>query len=333
MDWALWGDGPWFVSCYNFGVMSFHSSNPAPGMSGTSQPDDAAEKLQKNVSVARLLETRIRDGEYGATALPAERELATELGVSRVTIRRVLHDLESRKVLKRLANRRLVSAFTAKAGSSQSPMAILMPSMVNGVVSSDQMQWYHALAAVAMESDQRVQLHHYFNWGDRIVTEVLRDFEHIFLIPSAEAMSPEVRALIEEKSGLVSLSVDMTDFNVPSILSFRPEDVDRVLEHLGNQGYSRMDCLNVQGRDSVINYRIQRWREWLADHDLRANSLRSRGSPAKMCLAWRSRGRARHSRKYRSTPAPCSAPPSPARSARSTVHRGGHRPRLRRGHR
>lgn len=234
---------------------------------GTPRADTAA-KLHKNVSVARLLETRIRDGEYGVTALPAERELATELGVSRVTIRRVLSDLEDRGVLKRLPNRRMVSAFSSEAEPNQLPMAILMPSMVGETVSSDQMQWFHSLAAVAAESDSRVNLQQYFHWGDRIVTEVLRDFDHVFLIPSAEPMSSEVRDLIVDKAGLVSLSVDMTDLHVPSILSFRPADVEVVLDHLGGRGFSRMDCLNVQGRDSVINYRIERWRAWIETNGL-----------------------------------------------------------------
>lgn len=247
--------------------MSSRSPNSSPEIPGMTVQDNQADKLKKNVSVARLLETRIRDGEYGTTALPAERELATELGVSRVTIRRVLSDLEARNVLERLPNRRLVSAWASEAGPRQVPIAILMPSMVGETVSSDQMQWYHALARVAIEGDQRVQLQHYFHWGDRIVTEVLRDFEYVFLVPSAEAMSSEVLALIQEKAGLVSLSVDMTELGVPSILSFRPDDVDTVLDHLGTLGFSRMDCLNVQGRDSVINYRIERWRRWLVDHD------------------------------------------------------------------
>jgi DNA-binding LacI/PurR family transcriptional regulator len=227
-----------------------------------------SEKLHKNVSVARLLEARIREGEYGVEALPAERELAVELGISRVTIRRVLSDLEERGVLQRLPNRRLVAATGAEAKTTKLPMALLTPSMVGETVSSDQMQWFHSVAAVAAETDTRVHLQQYFHWGDRIVTEVLKDFEHVFLIPSAETMSKEVRDLIQGKPGLVSLSVDMTELDVPSILSFRPEDVDLVLGHLGTRGFSRMDCLNVQGRDSVINYRIQRWRSYLEDHRL-----------------------------------------------------------------
>lgn len=249
-------------------VMPRSSSNPKPrNRAGPPRVSEEA-KLRKSVSVARLLETRIRDGEYGVIALPAERELATELGVSRVTIRRVLSDLEERGVLERLPNRRLVPAFSSEAETGKLPVAILMPSMVGETVSSDQMQWFNALAAVASEGDSRVNLQQYFHWGDRIVTEVLRDFDHVFLIPSAESMSSEIRDLILSKPGLVSLSVDMTELDVPSILSFQPEDVDLVLDHLGGQGFDRMDCLNVQGRDSVINYRIQRWRAWIEAHGI-----------------------------------------------------------------
>lgn len=244
------------------------SSNPKSGNRAGPPRVIADGRLRKSDSVARLLEVRIRDGEYGVTALPAERELATELGVSRVTIRRVLGDLEDRGVLERLPNRRLVPSATSEAEVGQLPIAILMPSMVGETVSSDQMQWFNALATVAAESSSRVNLQQYFHWGDRIVTEVLRDYEHVFLIPSAESMSSEVRDLIFNKPGLVSLSVDMTEFGVPSILSFRREGVDLVLDHLGNRGFRRMDCLNVQGHDSVIDSRIQRWRAWVDTHGI-----------------------------------------------------------------
>jgi DNA-binding LacI/PurR family transcriptional regulator len=218
--------------------------------------------------VGRLLETRIGAGEYGTLALPAERELATELGVSRVTIRRVLQELEGRGVLRRLPNRRLAPAARSGAHDKQAPTAILMPSMEAETVSSNQMRWYQNVATVAAQTDRRVHMHHYFHWGDRIVTEVLRDYEQVFMIPSAEKMNSEVKALIRDKPQLVALSVDLTKLKVPSILAYRPSDVGLVLDHLGAGSYKKVHCFNVQGHDSVIDRRIETWRDWRSKHNI-----------------------------------------------------------------
>ncbi len=220
----------------------------------------------KYVHVAQLLEDRIQAGDYADSSLPAERELALETGVSRVTIRRVLQELEAKDVLQRLPNRRLVVNPDLRRKKSPQPLAMLAPSMHEGVISAHQLQWFQAVGAAAEARDQRVHLNYYLHWNDRVVTSVLRDYEHVFLIPSAEPMNSTIEGLLRAKPKVVSISIDMTELGIPSMLSYRPDDAYLVLDHLRDLGHDHVNCVNVQGRDSVIDERIHHWRAWREEH-------------------------------------------------------------------
>ena len=222
----------------------------------------------KYVHVAQLIEDRIHGGEYADAPLPAERELALETGVSRVTIRRVLQELEAKGVLRRLPNRRLVVDPSLPREEASDPIAVLAPTMISGVVSAEQLQWFQAINLAAEARGRRVHLNYYLHWQDRVVTQVLRDHDQVFLIPSAEPMNSTIEGLLRGKPGVVSLSVDLTGLGIPSILSYRPEDVRILFDHLHTLGHGQVHCVNVQGRDSVIDERIGHWRAWREERGL-----------------------------------------------------------------
>jgi DNA-binding transcriptional MocR family regulator len=82
----------------------------------------------KHKYTSQLLERRIRHGDYLLSGIPAERELAGEIGVSRVTIRRALEELRRKGLIERLPNRRVALSRKARSSMGDLQLAFLAPS-------------------------------------------------------------------------------------------------------------------------------------------------------------------------------------------------------------
>lgn len=208
------------------------------------------------------MERRIREGDYSAEGFPPERALAEEVGVSRVTIRRAIHKLESDGLLTRLPNRRLGIAPEVGPTTPQASIAFLSPAMVGGAASADHQLWLAAADVAAAAKSARIREFRYLHWDDPILTETMRDFGAVFLIPSPESIPPEIERLIREKPSLTVLSADYTRYGTPSIRLFSRSCVTRLLNHLRSLGHRHIDCLNAQGVDEEIETRIDEWIAW-----------------------------------------------------------------------
>lgn len=220
----------------------------------------------KQNAILSMLERRIQQGDYANADLPAERTLAEEVGVSRVTLRRALRKLESKGLVTRLPNRRLVISPRVQRSAAVAQVAFLSPAMVAGVTSADQQQWLAAVDVTASQNAARVRAHRYMHWDDPTLTATLKDFQAVFLVPSPEPLPPQIERLIQENDRVTVLSADFTALGKPSIRLFPPAYVQRILDHLYHLGHRHIDCLNVQGVDSVIQERINEWQGWCRVH-------------------------------------------------------------------
>ena len=58
------------------------------------------------------------------------------------------------------------------------------------------------------------------------------------------------------------LSEDLSHLRIPSVVLFPPRCTKTMLDRLATFGHRRVDCLNVQGHNSITMARIDAWREW-----------------------------------------------------------------------
>lgn len=225
----------------------------------------------KHIRIASLLERRIQKGDYALTGIPAERDLADDIGVSRVTLRKALDDLERKGLLERASNRRLVLSPNARSKVGGMQIAFVSPSIAPKSFSPDIQLWLAAVEGVARQRGDRVRVINYHHWDDPALTESIRAFDGVFLVTSSEPIPAWTAELLTEANSVVALSEDLTHFDMPSIVLFPPQQIDTMMERLQRLGHRRVDCINIQGHNTITQARIDAWGNWLRSEEVGGN--------------------------------------------------------------
>ena len=218
------------------------------------RPDEKAQ------AAAQMIRGRILHGDHALDGVPAERRLAEELGLSRQTVRRSLKLLEAEGTLVRRENGRLEAA-----GMRNPVIGFVKPSFP----SHDHEIWRAGIHTAIEGSNVTLRSLTFEHYASPHVAAALSGFDAMFFLPRAEAI-PEwlTDRMSEEKCRVVVLDHDATGAGLPSIAMFPPKAEWRLLEHLENFGHRRIDCLNSQGRDPIIEARINSWNGFLKDRGI-----------------------------------------------------------------
>ena len=218
----------------------------------------------KHIAVSEIIEKRIANGDYSIDGLPPERELAIEVGVSRVTLRNALSLLHEKSLIERGENRRFVLTEKAVKNAGIVQLALIVPAVVGKSFSLDLQRWQANVEEAVRKSNARCKVVHYHHWDDPVIVRTMHSYEGIFLITNSEPIPDRIKSLIKNTTKLVSLSDDLTNLGVPSLVMYPPRSVVKLLNHLSKLGHDRISCFNVQGHNLVTESRIDKWKEWLS---------------------------------------------------------------------
>ncbi|HEX7008845.1 MAG TPA: substrate-binding domain-containing protein [Phycisphaeraceae bacterium] len=222
----------------------------------------------KTKHILSILEKRICHGDYLLKELPAERELAEEIGVSRVTVRRVMEQLLERGLLERQSNGRLVVRRTPHQRSLR--LALLVPS----VLSHDVELWRLGLEQVAAEYAAGVRTMLYVHWDDPVIFDAIKVFDGVFLNPNSEPIPVRILDRFKQAGrSLIVIGQDLTSLGIPSLVMFPPAAVWTLLDKLAELNHKRVDCFNVQTIDPCIQARIEQWNLWRASRRMQGELL------------------------------------------------------------
>lgn len=230
-----------------------------------------------------MIRKRLQHGDYATSALPGERQLAVELGLSRPTVRKALGQLAAEGVLARGATGRLL--VSAKAAQERPwIIAFLHPGRVMG----ESALWRDGVYTAAEERGAVVRTLSYAHYGDAVINAALTGFDGVFLLPQTDEKLPStlIRRMSAGSSRVVVLDQDESAAGLRSVIVFPFSSGDKLLAHLYALGHRRIDCFNVQPRNPVIEARIAGWRTFLAQRGL-SGELVNRGGDGSLGAAYR----------------------------------------------
>jgi DNA-binding LacI/PurR family transcriptional regulator len=210
-----------------------------------------------------VIESRIRQGDYVLNAIPGERKIAEQTGVSHMTARKAVSALLDRKVLIRRPNGSLhiYPGYQSDAGAAH--FLLLYPAYASTYLT-------HLRQTVSDAAEQHglsMRPVQYVHWDDPVVASAISNPAGVILIPSSVDIPGHLIAPLRTGK-CVSLDLDLSQHEVPSIRLFPDDHIMKVFDHLRRLGHRRIDCISTQYHNPEIQRRISLWREYLAMHRL-----------------------------------------------------------------
>lgn len=217
--------------------------------------------MPKYLQIAGLLEDRVSHGDYLAKPIPSETELADELQANRRTVRKAVQQLIQRGRLTRQTNGRL--ALPEAAENAALHLALISSTYPTPFVAT----WAQAVERVARARGWRLRQVGFTHWNDPTLFAAMRGFDGTFLIPPGQAIPEHVLRRVRRLAlPLIVLEDDASAAGLPSLRSFTPSSIAKLLNHLATLGHQRIACLNTQPATSVVRERIEQWELWTAAH-------------------------------------------------------------------
>ncbi len=214
--------------------------------------------------IAERLSQQIRNGDYHLHGVPAERKLASQVGVSYMTVRKAIQLLLDRGLLTRLPSGRLAVSSGDEMGVGRKQVALLAPAWE----SNDAMLWNIGLSQLQGRMAFGSRMVHYVHWDDPVIVNTIQQFDATLLLPPEPPGEDFASKLSALGRPLVVLNRDWSDVGVRSVQLMPPRLIQKLLDHLASLGHRRVDCFNVQPCRLTMREWIGQWEVWRAAHHI-----------------------------------------------------------------
>jgi DNA-binding LacI/PurR family transcriptional regulator len=215
-----------------------------------------------------VIQQRILQGDYVLSPIPGERKIAEETGVSHMTARKAVRGLIEQNVLIRRPNG-LLDINPKHQGSIGSPHFLLL---YPAYASTHLIHLRQTVFEAAEKYGLSMRPVQYVHWDDPVVASAATNPAGLIFIPSAVDVPEHLLAMLRS-SKCVSLDLDLSDQDVPSIRLFPDAHIIKVFDHLRQLGHQRIGCISTQYHNPEIERRIRLWRTWLERHDMTGELL------------------------------------------------------------
>lgn len=218
----------------------------------------------KAETAAQIIRKRILHGDHALTGIPSERLLAAEFGISRETLRKALRILKKEGLLLRQPNGRL-DVPAEKAADQKHIVGFVTDSNP----SHDHQLWTEAVRGAMEGQNCILRTLTFEHYGDASIAAGIDGFSGMFFLPPASEIPTWLSSKMRNSPcKVVVLDQDATEVGLPSVVMFPPLAERKLLDHLMQLGHRRIDCVNTQACDRIIEGRIEAWRSFVGENKL-----------------------------------------------------------------
>jgi len=223
-------------------------------------------KKSKVQVCVELLTKRMEEGDLLLTGeLPSERQLTSETGMSRTTIRKALKQLFDQGVLARGGRSRPMVTAGVEAKKNLPAIAFLVPA----VFSQDHGLWWDGVMTAFEGVDAILRPVSYVYFEDPVVHETISRYDAVFFIPPSKSIPRWLCDKMHDSPCKIAvLDQDESANGFVSVELFPLASESKLMDHLATLGHKRIDCLNTQAEDAVILERINGWKNYLEKNGL-----------------------------------------------------------------
>ena len=228
--------------------------------------------MAKSDIIAKLLRRRLDRGDYMGRQLPPEVTLAREVGVSRMTARKALLQLEGDGRIIRQPNGRMIPKPNTSDRKAGPQIIILRRAQRSGFSST-----IDSITQAVADMGGFARTVDFVHWDDRSLFERLPldlaepsgAVNGVFVVPPAEAIPSHVLTRLQTTPmRVVVVGADLSEHGVRSFIAHPASIVQPVLDHLASLGHQRIDCFNAQPHVEIISGRIQQWNLWRSANNI-----------------------------------------------------------------
>jgi DNA-binding LacI/PurR family transcriptional regulator len=225
-------------------------------------------RRQKFKDVMSVIERRIRQGDYVLSPIPGERKIAEETGVSHMTARKAVRVLIDQKVLIRRPNGSLDIYPSEQGDIGSGHFLLLYPAYASTYLTHLRQTVFEA----AQEYGLSMRPVQYVHWDDPVVASAAANPAGLIFISSAADVPDHVLTMLRS-SKCVSLDLDLSEQDVPSIRLFPDAHIFNVFDNLRKLGHESIGCISTQHHNHEIDRRIRLWRAYLERHRMSGELL------------------------------------------------------------
>ncbi len=219
-------------------------------------------RTSKSLSIRHSLLSQLKAGDYARGGrLPPERALADQLGVSYMTVRKVINQLVEDGYLFRRVGQGTFVRRDVPEERIQKQIGFLCPAWESPEFTAFAMH----LFKIAEANRWQPRMFHYRSWNDRLIGDVIDRCDALMVFPTGAPLSPQVDSLFQtSKKPIVFLGSPMYVLGFDSVMGEPEREMDLAIDHLARLGHRQIGLvwqkMAEETATSMTQRTVNHWR-------------------------------------------------------------------------